>query len=179
MQSFSSWLGQLFQQSELEVQRLLTDEAAMQFLLAWSLFESKCFKNDLHSNRLPDFANELVSSNKVALDSLNLPAMYFHARYQAPKKFANLMPSNKTPARMVDALKNLLAIPFEKLTKQQVIELLSYVVYRFRNNMFHGAKGVQSWLQYSEQIRLCVEVLQVFVSYAEAKSPTMNDQGAA
>jgi hypothetical protein len=105
--------------------------------------------------------------------------MHFHARYQYPQKLGNLMPDKKTPARMVDALKKLLAIPFEELTKKQVIELLAYVVYRFRNNMFHGAKGVQSWLQYREQIRLCVEVLQVFVSYAEAKLPTMNDQGAA
>jgi len=179
MQNFSSWLGQLFQQSELEVQHLLKDPTAMHFLLAWSLFESKCFQNDLNPNKLPDFANEVVNSSKIALDSLNIPAHHFHARYQDPKKLANLIPDKKTSTRMVDALKKLLAIPFEKLTKKQVIELLTYVVYRFRNNMFHGAKGVQSWLQYREQIRFCVDALQVFVSYAEAKLPTMNDQGVA
>lgn len=179
MQNYSDWLSQLFNQSEFEVQRLLADGTAMQFLLAWSLFESKCFKSDLRSNKIADFASELASSNDMILDSLSIPAVHFHVRYQSPSKLANLMPSNRAQGWMVEEFKNLLAIPFDDLTKKQTIEFLSYVVYRFRNNIFHGSKGVQSWLQYREQIQLCVQALQVFVSYAEAKLPTMNDQGVA
>ena len=114
MQSFSGWLGQLFNQSELEIQQLLADQTAMQFLLAWSLFESKCFKSDLRSSEISGFASQLVSGNEMILDSLNVPAAHFHIRYQSPHKFANLMPANRRQVWMAKEFKNLLAIPFEE-----------------------------------------------------------------
>ena len=53
------------------------------------------------------------------------------------------------------------------------------VVYRFRNNMFHGNKGVASWLRYREQIALCVLAMQEFIAHAEALTPTMEVPEAA
>jgi adenosyl cobinamide kinase/adenosyl cobinamide phosphate guanylyltransferase len=176
MQSFAQWLSQLLQQSESEVQRLLSDETAVHFLLAWSLFESKCFRNDLKACKLSDFAEEFANSNRVMLQSLNVPARHFHDRYQDRKKLSNLIPKRKTPKWMVVALKELLATPYDQLSQEEIVQLVAFVVYRFRNNMFHGAKGVQSWLQYREQIRVCVDALQVFVTYAETKLPTMGVQ---
>lgn len=70
MPTFANWLGNLLQQSELEVQRLLADETALHFLLAWSLFESKCFGGDLNAKKLGGFAETLASGQKAALESL-------------------------------------------------------------------------------------------------------------
>lgn len=53
------------------------------------------------------------------------------------------------------------------------------VVYRFRNNMFHGNKGVQSWLQFKEQILLCTEAMQSFVSHVESINPSLQRQDVA
>lgn len=179
MQSFVHWLSQLLKQSELEVQRLLADETAMYFLLAWSLFESKCFHSDLKATKLPSFAEELANDNGLTLDSLCAPARHFHVRYQDRKKLNNLMPKDKTPNWVVTAFKDLLSVPYDDLSKEQVIKLVAFVIYRFRNNMFHGAKGIRSWLQYREEIQLCVDALQVFVTYAESKYPTIGVQEAA
>ncbi len=56
---------------------------------------------------------------------------------------------------------------------------VALVAYRFRNNMFHGNKGVQSWLRYRPQIDLCTRALQAFVSHAESLRPTMSTLGVA
>ena len=42
--------------------------------------------------------------------------------------------------------------------------MLLVVVYRFRNNIFHGNKGVDSWLQYRPQIEKCTNVMQHLIT---------------
>ena len=173
MPTFANWLGQLLGQNEIEVQRLLEDENALHFLLAWSLFESKCFGNNVRASDLNPFASSCVNPNRGIVELLRKPAKHFHARYQDKNKLANLMPKDRTPKVMVAEFKELIGVDFDRLSEEQVVKLVAYVVYRFRNNIFHGAKGVASWLGFQEQIRLCVEALQVFVSHAEANKPTM------
>ncbi|PKN65487.1 MAG: hypothetical protein CVU57_10245 [Deltaproteobacteria bacterium HGW-Deltaproteobacteria-15] len=173
MEEFAKWLGQLLGQSEFEVQRLLSDETAVHFFLAWSLFESKCFSNDLKASKLKAFAEEFANSKGTMIASLNVPAKHFHDRYQDPKHFRHLMPKRWTWPWMIEEFQRLLAIPYGRLTEQQIVQLVTFVVYRFRNNMFHGVKKVQAWLQYREEIRLCVYALQFFVTYAETNFPTM------
>jgi hypothetical protein len=41
--SFEKWLGGLLGQDPQKAKRLLDDRTAFEFLLTWSLFESKCF----------------------------------------------------------------------------------------------------------------------------------------
>lgn len=62
---------------------------------------------------------------------------------------------------------------------EDMVFFVAFVVYRYRNNMFHGNKGIHSWLQYGEQIRLCTEAMQAFVSHAESMSPTISTLAAA
>lgn len=179
MPTFANWLGNLLQQNELEVQRLLADETALHFLLAWSLFESKCFRGELNAKKLGEFSENLAGRQDAPLDSLRGPAEHFHSRYQDPQKLSNLMPKDKTRKEVVVEFKKCLNVPFDQLSRTQIIFLVAVVVYRFRNNIFHGAKGVGSWLRYKEQIRLCIGSMQTFVSHAETQSPTMRIQAAA
>ncbi len=91
---------------------------------------------------------------------------------QDKTRFMNLMhaqPSPKTAAKMAQLLNK----SFDSLQPRETVFLVAFTVYRFRNNMFHGNKGVDSWLQYTEQIELCTGVMQRFVSHAEARVPSM------
>jgi hypothetical protein len=54
--SFQSWLGTLVGHSEFEVRRLLEDESALHFLVAWSLFESKCFAGFVKAKQIEHYA---------------------------------------------------------------------------------------------------------------------------
>jgi hypothetical protein len=75
-------------------------------------------------------------------------------------------------------LSALLERPFDEPTSEDKVFLLVSVVYRYRNNIFHGNKGVESWLHYREQIQHCLQSMQVLVSYAEQITPTMKAEAA-
>lgn len=169
--TFHSWLGELFGHSELQVRRLLDDRTALEFLVAWSLFESKCFAGYVKAEEIEQYAKRTALS--VSLAELRDTAAHFHARYQDKTRFANLMHGKKNPR-----LSALLGRPLEELTSEDKLFLLVFVVFRYRNNIFHGNKGVESWLAYREQIRHCIESMQVLISHAEQTNPTMNDEAA-
>lgn len=173
MPTFANWLGNLLKQNEQEVQRLLNNESALHFLLAWSLFESKCFGGNLKASMLDEFAKTLANVQEATFAPLKKPAEHFHSRYQNSRKLSNLMPKDTTPQAVVAQFKECLSVPFDRLSRAQTIFLVAVVVYRFRNNIFHGAKGVSSWLKYNEQICLCVRSMQAFISHAEAQTTTM------
>ena len=66
-----------------------------------------------------------------------------------------------------EKLKGILATKFDALSDYQRIFMLLFVVFRFRCNIFHGNKGVESWLKYKEQIRFCIEVMQSLISLTQ------------
>lgn len=39
------------------------------------------------------------------------------------------------------------------------LHFILYVVYRYRNNIFHGSKGVESWIRFKPQMERCVKVM--------------------
>ena len=45
---------------------------------------------------------------------------------------------------------------FKDVTTQEKISLLLFVIYRYRNNIFHGAKSIDQWSQYTDQINDCL-----------------------
>ncbi len=178
MSSFSKWLAGLLRQSEVEVQRLLRDEAALHFLMTWSLFESKCFAGFLKAKCLNSFADRILKEG-LNYQSLEASARHFHQRFQAKRSLANLLHDDKTPAHVATQFKTCLATSFADLTNRDIVFLVTFVIYRYRNNIFHGNKGIASWLKYGEQIRLCINAMQVFISHTESISPTMSTREAA
>lgn len=178
MQSFSQWLGAILEQNEMQIRRLLADETAIHFLLSWALFESKCFEGYLKARKLKPFIEKLPAQSEKLDRTILDAARHFHERYQDNRRLRHLAPEARTPDWMVKELKEMLGVAFEDLEQRQLRILTVYVVYRFRNNMFHGAKGVDSWLQYTKQIRLCVAAMQSFISYAEEQTSTMGAEVA-
>lgn len=172
--TFESWLGELFDQPEFEVRRLLEDKRALHFLIAWSLFESKCFNGFVKVDRIHQFSEEVAADEKFNKDKLVTVSIHFHNRYQDSKRLRNLLHGQRSVE-----LTNTLAKPNSTLTNIEMVFLAVFVIYRFRNNMFHGNKGVDSWLNYGEQIALCTEVLQNLVSRSEAMETTMKTAEAA
>ena len=178
MQSFTRWLGAMREQNEKQIRRLLADETATQFLLAWALFESKCFDGYLKARNLKPFVEKLYKQSghfdRAILDA----SRHFHERYQDRRRLRNLAPKARTSDWMIEELGEMLSVTFDELEQRQQGVLTAYVVYRFRNNMFHGAKGIGSWLRYKEQIRFCIAAMQGFISCAEKQTSTMGAEVA-
>ena len=165
--SFASWLAGLLEASPFEVTRLLRDPTAVHFLIAWSLFESKCFAGFMRWNAIEPVIQEMVNDG-CATDVLISSVQHFHQRYQNRRLYDHLM-HGQTSSRM----ERLLTQQVQSFTPADAMFFMVVVIYRYRNNIFHGNKGVGSWLQYREQIRLCIGAMQTLVSHKERKRPTL------
>lgn len=161
--TFENWLAILFDQSEPEVELLLSDKAAVQFLIAWSIFESRCFSGFVNTDKIKSYAKRLIEVENFNVSLISEHTFYFHARYQEKELLNNLMHKDKSTE--FEAIRN---VDLLKLTPTQAAYFSTFVVYRFRNNIFHGNKGVRSWLDFTNQIRRCTLIMQQLISHAEA-----------
>ena len=178
---FERWFADLLGQSELEVKRLLGDRTATHFLIVWSIFESKCFCGIANLDKFEAFADRLALSESFDVNQIAEAVAHFHARYQDATHLRHLMHKKTSAAIKQTAAKLniLLAKPLIDLLPQEAVYLAVFIVYRFRNNIFHGNKGVTTWLQYTEQIDLCTHTMQAFVSHAEAIESSIKTERAA
>lgn len=125
----------------------------MDFLLAWSVFESECFGKSLSLKKIEKMSippNYDGKFNKE-LDSL---FHHFHQRYQDSKLRSNLV--HKDKCNWFDSLLN---DAINNISSCDKLKFPIYVTYRFRNNMFHGNKGLKSWMNYQTEIEYCTQIM--------------------
>lgn len=156
---FDQWVANFLGQDVLQVERLLSDKTATRFLIAWSIFETCCFGGFAKVEDFDDFARDLVSTKGFNLVELMDEANYFHERYQDKKLYGNLMYKQKSPQLNSVLMKN-----YESLSADEIVFFVIFVVYRYRNNIFHGNKGVDSWLDFKPQIKRCIKLMQTLIT---------------
>jgi hypothetical protein len=174
MTIFASWLADVLQGCKSDVDCLLDDETALHFLVAWSLFESKCFSGFLRAKCRPSFAEKAVREGFAPL-KVNGQLEHFHGRYSDKKKLAHLLHDETKDIAVVKEFRRCLASPLTEMQDGDRVFAVAFVIYRFRNNMFHGNKRVESWLRYREQISLCTGAMQEFVAHAQQVKPAFTD----
>src|SRR3990167_6907130 len=74
--------------------------------------------------------------------------------------------------------KEFLIHPVE-LAKFDIIFFTTFVVLRFRNNIFHGNKYARNWMKYKDQIIHCTEIMQLFISHADSIRKSKNADATA
>ena len=172
MADFEIWLSGLLGQRKDAAKRLLSDRTALHFLIAWSLFESKCAGGRFEMKSLLDekFFPAPIAAEQVSLRDL---AATFHARYQDANRLSTLAPSELTPRDVLGKMQTLLLLPETQLSAIDHCFVCAFVAARIRNNMFHGVKGIDDWLRDKSLIEKGIGVLQLFVSGAERVRPTL------
>lgn len=171
---FEAWLAKLLGHGEGEVKHLLADETALHFLMAWSLFESKLFGGFVKLNNIDAFCKRIVVQEQFNVGAIESIAAHFHGRYQDNALYRHLM-HQQTSTRMEGLLKQ----PFASLSDDDKVFVAALTAYRYRNNIFHGNKGVDSWLQFRPQIKHCIDAMKAFVDHAEQRVPTLKTPAAA
>lgn len=172
MSTFPRWLTTMLKENERDVVQILRDETALHFLIAWALFESKCFRGFLSAKDLRQFATR-TSNEGFRVEQLRDALSHFHQRYQSKSTLGRLLHDDRNPKAVVSAFEKCLGVPTSSLPREDQIFFVAFVLYRYRNNMFHGNKGVESWLQFRHQIQLCTGAMQMFVAHAESLIPSM------
>ncbi len=162
MDSFNKWLASYLRQDVSEVSKLTKDQTAMEFLITWSIFESDCFDGFCKIEDISAFSKKVAATKDNYPNTFPELAKYFQKRYQDKTKYANLVHGQDIPE-----LKNILEKRLNDVHREDEAYFLSVVVYRYRNNIFHGNKGVSSWLKYKEQIRHCITIMQNLIDISE------------
>ena len=151
MNDVYKWLSDYFEYDK-PFDEVLKDEKVTSFLLIWPIFEQKLFKEFATEKDICKVADKLgLNYNKYGVEEI---VKYFYDRYQDSKKRKHLMHKSKAPFFI-----NILEKDYNVMSDKEKTELLLYVVFRYRNNIFHGNKGIKSWTQYSKEINYCMTVM--------------------
>ena len=65
MPTFEVWYANLLGQRDFEVRRLLQDGAAIRFLIAWSMFEGRCFGDSANEEQIANLAERIVREGQI------------------------------------------------------------------------------------------------------------------
>lgn len=148
------WLGNYLGKNRDAVSEYFTSKYVSSFLILWTIFEQELFNGYAKKRKLKHFRLDGFQFD----DKLNKCFEYFHDRYQDKKKFNNLR--HRDSFSEIDLILN---TQKDRVNEENRLLLLLYVVYRYRNNIFHGSKGVQSWLSYKKEIELCVDIMKILI----------------
>ena len=134
-----------------QTESFFRNENVTGFLVMWAIFERDVFSGFVKYRNLASFASQ---SHDIWNEALNSEFFYFHNRYQNEVLYKNLI--HKDDFKEIREIKSKQS---SAITDQEKLSIVLYVVYRYRNNIFHGSKGVESWLQFSPQIERCVKIM--------------------
>jgi len=120
-------------------------QAIFHFSLLWSFFEARALHTRGSANAILAVAHEWASHRQLTLGPFEESLAYFRARYvangEATQLFHGLaLRNNDNPALVLSVLK------CENTNVPDSVAALLIVVFRLRNNLFHGVKwayGIQ------------------------------------
>lgn len=120
----------------------------MHFSVLWTVFEAQVLKSNASAKSISQVVEKWEKQGKLKLLNTEEPLAYWTARYiedgNPSYHFDQLhLRNNDNPELVLSVLKK------EAVDPSSVASALLIIVYRFRNNLFHGAKwayGVQGQL---------------------------------
>ena len=150
-----------------------TLEIVKDFLILWTLYEDSF----MIESEIYNLENSLKKIKKNSdkwgekTDYLEPPYLYFKNRYKGSnnKKFTALLGKrilDFDKKNLKGELKNFYDLNSkETLNEVEKIQYLNYVVYRFRNNIFHGNKHPFNWGKYIKEIEYCNYFLGMYIDH--------------
>ena len=114
-------------------------------------------------------ASDLIGKLAVKFDSQEQAALCrFFERYKNSSEYVRRLFNTTKEGKDVFA-SYLKKENFSDLLaeKEKAVKFALCIIIRYRNNMFHGNKGVSNWLAYRQQINDCTCLMQHFISKNE------------
>lgn len=130
------------------------------FSLIWNVFEKEVCNNNCSVQRL----KEKIDSVKIDINDFVIFLKYFKNRYSADGiinerfEYLHFRPNDKR--ELVESV--ILGVNTDP---QDIVLALSIIVYRFRNNMFHGLKNMQEIDKQNENFENANGILVTLLKY--------------
>ncbi|SDH81998.1 hypothetical protein [Myroides phaeus] len=146
-----NWLNQRYDTSFTEN----NIQSIKDFLLIWNLFEGKFFETSFSIDKL----ERILKNTDIDINCFLPYLEYFKNRYVNQEdntinerfRFLHFRRNNREDF-VTEVLLNNKDIPIyiETNTQYEIVLAISIIVYRFRNNLFHGIKNIQHVAQQEE-----------------------------
>ena len=158
----SDWIQQNIQHSaQLEP---ITLETVSDFTLMWSIFEASEAYNENVVDQIGVLAKRVARI--MPPDAIDAQLAYWSKRYihengEPTERFQYLYFREASQAeKSLDVLRN------RETSLEDKIEVCLLIVYRYRNNFFHGIKDITLLNTQVENLRNAVELLQIIMPYS-------------
>lgn len=151
-----NWLAQYYDVTKETIGDVLKDEKATSYLLVWGIFEQIIFNGYMRINEIQTVSGKF-ENYYVNLDVDDI-AQKFHSRYQDNNNYRHLVHGQDNAN-----FRSIIGKQFEDVTEKEKLAMLFYIVYRYRNNIFHGNKNVKAWTRYTEQIQDCITFITAII----------------
>ncbi len=158
-----SWLCKHYDTTRDQITYLMKNELATSFFLIWPTFEQICFKGFMRKSDIANFVSQI--EGYVDFELIDDVVKHSYNRYQDARLFNNLKHNDNYATSEA-----VLGKSYDTLTENEKLEFLMYVIYRYRNNIFHGNKGIQSWVSYSNEIKICIKTMTQLIDMVEGSS---------
>lgn len=167
------WICNKLKLKSEELNFLYKNNFALNYFFIWTIFERTNFDKFMKIDKIDEF----TKNKKDTAKDLEEIFYYFYSRYKIRGNNKSERNKKKKNRRNLCYQVNcstskcenynkctfykILDKDIKKIKPEEKIYLLTYVVYRYRNNMFHGSKGLESWAKYTEQINKCIEIMMI------------------
>lgn len=171
------WLAKALKAKNTEdILELYNNILGLEFLLVWTVFETINFDKFMNIKKIKDFS----FGGKIIFDT-ELEEIFnkFKKRYKDKEKVRNLCYEKSDCygcKKNSDCLFYKLNSKEDDIKVQEKIYFLLYIIYRYRNNMFHGNKGIQSWLKFREQIIDCIIIMKKITKLPQEEIGEKNEE---
>lgn len=172
------WLGNRNEAHSEDVKKRLDIEQIRIFLLLYPIFESDFVETHKHKDKLSGkrkwkyFLEKELPNIKIVFKELEPAIKYFHARYNRnPSKYIELIGDRQGERFFREVADRVVKHSYKETSKEEdKIHFLIYVIYRWRNNLFHGLKKINDFDDYKEGFEYCLSSLIIIMDSLKDES---------
>jgi len=132
-------------------------EEIRDFTLIWNLLENICFENYVKIDKINNLIDSKIDKFNENNETFRETFKYFYTRYQDEHKL-NALRLNRT---MKELTKKILNNTYTD--KNNKLKFIMAVIYRYRNNLFHGEKQMRYIRLQKENFKIANKFLMYFI----------------
>jgi len=153
-------------------------DAIMHFSLLWSLFEAQVLDTDAKVSKIQRKCEEWNSDGLLCLNDFKRYLDYFKDRYvengELNHRFQNLRLSRSCSPQDVELVSNVLKGSAN--TIKDIVAVLLIIVFRFRNNFFHGVKWAYDFRGQKDNFSISNQLLAKAIEInSKPRTPTSSN----
>lgn len=167
------WLAEKLSQedstiTEESVDLILHNQNVMLFLCVWAIFEPTFSKEKyFHDKDIKKMSERYKYLSD--LSEVDCLSRYFHMRYHDQSDKLIKLAYVKDYKCVSENIRRIVEQEYSYLNKNDKIYLLFYVVFRYRNNLFHGNKDITQWEHFETQINYCIQFMIKMIDEKESE----------